>query len=304
MYGTPQPFAECRIRRYLIVDLNFFQLSKDMGLTSSKEEKDKDKKTPALPAATNGTSTTTKDDQVPTPPELTNIKTVETSMATSKIGDVAAELAREFMEGDGPKYWDKMSGNEDLVEVDPKSKEYAQVLRHFRKTSTKTVTRIERVQNKFLWRRYQAKKISMLTKNKGIINERVLFHGTRTTAPEKICKGKNASGFDCRLGNGYYGNGAYFATDSSYSISSYAYTKTSTSSNEKQIFLAQVLCGVSKNYGMAKATYLKRPPEQASGLLYDSSYGGPHVVGSTKSMMYVVYETAQSYPLYLYTYKN
>ena len=269
-----------------------------MGLNGSKKDK-----APTIPAATNSTTTTTAtkvDDSVPLPPQLSNIKTVEASVPTTKLGELGAELAREFMEGDGPKYWDKMKGNEGLVTIDPKSKEYAQVLRHFRKTSNKTIVRIERCQNKFLWRRYQAKKISMMTKNKGVINERVLFHGTRATPPEKICKGKNASGFDCRLGNGYYGYGAYFATDSAYSISSYAYNK---GNNEKQIFLAQVLCGESKNYGMSKATYLKRPPEKASGLLYDSSYGGPHVVGSVKSMMYVVYEPAQSYPLYLYTYK-
>jgi len=138
-------------------------------------------KSPPLPPATNSTTTTTKtdDEVIPTPPQLKNIKTVQTSEPVSSIGALGAELAREFMEGDGPKYWNKMTANDTLVEVSPKSKEYAQALRHFRKTSSKVVTKIERVQNKFLWRRYQAKKISMMSKNK--VSLSVLPHTHRQT---------------------------------------------------------------------------------------------------------------------------
>ena len=180
--------------------------TKNMGLNGSKKDK-----VPTVPAATNSTTTTTAtkvDDSVPLPPQLSNIKTVESVGARSaKLGELGAELAREFMEGDGPKYWDKMKGNEGLVTIDPKSKEYAQVLRHFRKTSNKTIVRIERCQNKFLWRRYQAKKISMMTKNKGVINERVLFHGTRATPPEKICKERMPAASIVVSEHGYYGYG-------------------------------------------------------------------------------------------------
>lgn len=254
---------------------------------------------------TNSASLTSTDEvSPPTPPELSKLSTVQASQPISDIGSLGAELAREFQDSDGPKFWDKMSGNDCLVDVDKKSKEYEQALRHFRKTSSKVVVKIERVQNKFLWRRYQSQKILMMTKNKGIINERVLFHGTRNTPPDKIYKGQSASGFDPRLGTGYYGKGAYFAADSNYSIACYAYPKPGTSPLEKQIFLATVLCGVSKNYGTAKATHLKRAEVQPDGNLFDSSYGGPHLVGSVKSMMYVVYETSQSYPLYLYTYRQ
>ena len=73
-----------------------------MGLNGSKKDK-----VPTIPAATNSTTTTTAtkvDDSVPLPPQLSNIKTVEASVPTTKLGELGAELAREFMEGDGPKY--------------------------------------------------------------------------------------------------------------------------------------------------------------------------------------------------------
>lgn len=254
----------------------------------------------------NGDNVSVGPDMV-SPPELSNIKTVERKEDVKKLGTLGMELAREFSDADGPAFWIKMDDkrNSVLVEVRPESSEYKQALRHFNKTCSKKVIKIQRVQNKYLWRRFLSKKLLMLSKNKGEINERVLFHGTRTTKPEKVCHGKNSSGFDPRLGTGYYGAGAYFASDAIYSATSYAYAVPSTS--HKQIFLAKVLCGVEKDFGMAKSNSLKRAPNLpthhplAPGL-YDSVCGGPHPVASVKSKMYVVYDSTQAYPLYLITY--
>ena len=68
-----------------------------------------------------------------------------------------------------------------------------------------------------------------------------LFHGTSKNDPVNIIQGEE--GFDLRLSNnGVYGRAIYFAEDASYCNQGYAY---SSSFNEKQIFLAQVLLGNS-----------------------------------------------------------
>lgn len=67
-----------------------------------------------------------------------------------------------------------------------------------------------------------------------------LFHGSRSTDPELIYSGED--GLDIRFSNaGAYGQGVYFANNSSYSHT-YAYYKKS---NEKQMFLCLVLTGES-----------------------------------------------------------
>ena len=105
------------------------------------------------------------------------------------------------------------------MELPSWSEEYKEALRLFRKTVTnKTMVKIERIQNTYLYQKYTVRKIQMVTKNKGIVNERLLFHGTRAARPGFIWDGLNAGGFDPRLGKGYYGIGAYFAEKSSYSL--------------------------------------------------------------------------------------
>ena len=182
------------------------------------------------------------------------------------------------------------------VQLSEKSKEYAEALRHFEKTvKGKKILKIERCQNVYLWQQYTARKMMMTKRNQGQINERVLFHGSRTVDPDKICRGKTGAGFDPRLGSGYYGTGAYFAEKASYSVNGYSHsTKGGTS---KQIFLARVLCGREKDYKTQKDMSLKRPPTMPGGDLYDSVCGGPHA----GSIMYITYDKSQAYPMYLYT---
>ena len=203
--------------------------------------------------------------------------------------------------GTGPSHWSPMgSDSAILVKLDPKSDEYRDALFHFRKSSNKRMVKIERVQNRYLWQEFLSTKMQIAAKNKGEVNQRVLFHGTRNTIPNKIWEGKNASGFDPRLGRGYYGVGAYFAQLAKYSVANYSYN---AGQGQRQLFLAAVLCGDTKVYGMTKAQSLKRAPDLPAGHkrapgLYDSVQGGPH----DGSIMYIVYEGSQAYPLYLYTY--
>lgn len=93
------------------------------------------------------------------------------------------------------------------------------------------------------------------------------------------------------------GTGAYFAEKASYSDDGFVHQ---TKNGERQLFLAMVLTGKSKDFGTNTETDLKRPPVLPSGGgIYDSVKGGPH----SGSLMYVVYDTAKSYPAYLITYK-
>eukprot|EP00940_MAST-03C_sp_MAST-3C-sp2_P001068 g1068.t1 len=204
--------------------------------------------------------------------------------------------------GDSPPGWSSMTTTENakLVKLSSGSAEYRQVERHFEKTMNKgRISRIERVQNKFLWQRFLQMKQQLIRKNSGKINERSLFHGTDTTKPKIIYGGTTGSGFDSRLGRGYYGQGAYFAVNAEYS-DSYAH---STGGGSKQMFLAKVLTGRSKDYKTTvddTTRALKRPPAIGnSGNFYDSVKGGPH----SGSIMYIIYDMSQAYPAYLITYK-
>eukprot|EP00940_MAST-03C_sp_MAST-3C-sp2_P001067 g1067.t1 len=203
---------------------------------------------------------------------------------------------------DSPPGWSPMTAieNAKLVKLSPGSPEYKEVERHFAKTMNKgRISQIERVQNKFLWQRFLQMKQQLIRKNSGDFNERMLFHGTGSTKPKVIYGGTTGSGFDPRLGDGYYGHGAYFAVNAQYS-DSYAH---STRGGAKQMFLANVLTGRSKDYKTTVSDTtraLKRPPAIGnSGNFYDSVKGGPH----SGSIMYIIYDMSKAYPAYLITYK-
>ena len=56
----------------------------------------------------------------------------------------------------------------------------------------------------------------MKRKNNDVINEMILFHGTRNTLPSTIYQ--DEEGFDMRFGRaGMWGNENYFAVNASYS---------------------------------------------------------------------------------------
>ena len=94
----------------------------------------------------------------------------------------------------------------------------------------------------------------------------------------------------------------YFAAKLGYSDG--RYTKN-LDDGSRQVILATVAVGRVKDYGTQLATGLKVAP---SG--FDSVCGGPHktwrgYVGGLdrSSVMHVVYDTGQSYPQWLVTYR-
>ena len=192
-----------------------------------------------------------------------------------------------------PEEWTYQDSDVELKVVEENSLEWNNVHIKWKKTMSQPIKKIQRVQNKWLWRHYSLCRDRIRQKNGGKENEMWLFHGTKDTKPSDIYKSEK--GFDFRFSRpGMWGYGSYFAANASYSANYYAY-KTST--GDKKIFLAQVLIGESID--VPPSSSLKMPPlksKTATGR-YDS------VKGCTKgSDVYVVYEHDKAYPAYLITY--
>lgn len=115
-----------------------------------------------------------------------------------------------------------------------------------------------------------------------------LFHGPNQTDPKLIYQSED--GLDIRFSNaGAYGNGIYFANNSSYSHS-FTYRK----GQECQMFMCLVLVGDSVQLGPSQ---YRIPPVKkgSSHERYDSVNNG---VGGH----YIIYDNSKCYPGYLITY--
>jgi O-acetyl-ADP-ribose deacetylase (regulator of RNase III) len=92
------------------------------------------------------------------------------------------EMAVEGSKFAYPKDWSPMEANCSfkIDEINKDSAEFKQIEEHFKQTLPKsTISKIERIQNKWLWKLY-AKSVSILKEKSSNENERFLFHGTRT----------------------------------------------------------------------------------------------------------------------------
>ena len=206
-----------------------------------------------------------------------------------------------------PNEWEPQKEKMALKRLKQTTPEWNKVCAHLMETLTSVkILSIQRIQNKWLWQRYCFAKQRMSDKNKGVVNEKALFHGTRSTPPEKIYKSEQ--GFDFRYSyKGMWGTGTYFAVNASYS-SAYAFQ----SGEIKQMILAKVLTGETVRCPPDNA--LKKPPiKKPSSLgaiakllpsgsefedeLYDSVSG--HTNGSD---IFVVYDHEKAYPAYLIDY--
>ena len=78
------------------------------------------------------------------------------------------------------------------------------------------IEKIERVQNRKLWRAFQLEIEEVGLKNREEVQIGQLFHGTRQNPPQLIYEGEE--GFNINFSNGgSYGKAIYFAFNSSYS---------------------------------------------------------------------------------------
>ena len=202
--------------------------------------------------------------------------------------------ANPLLSSSFPPEWEPQDDDVELKSVKRDSSEWLDIENSVRKTIPDVaILEVQRIQNKFLYVKYDLCKKRMHVKNKGMVNEKRLFHGSRNVSPHKIYESEH--GFDFRYGGqGMWGKGAYFAVNASYSANSYEFH----TSHGQQIFMAFVLTGDSKT--MPSKPSLVTPPskEDGSGGLYDSVNG---TTGS--SQVYIVYDHDKCYPAYLITYR-
>ena len=142
---------------------------------------------------------------------------------------------------------------------------------------------------------YRKKEYMLVVKSGGHrLNEKRLFHGTSPETVEAICK----QNFDWRLHGKnatVYGEGSYFALNSSYSD---AYAKEDANSS-RFMFVAKVLVG---SYTNGHSSYRRPPPKDSSNPasdLYDSCVDDRY-----HPTIFVVFDTDQFYPEYIIKYSQ
>ena len=208
-------------------------------------------------------------------------------------------MLQDYSKADSyPDEWEPQY--EEPLELKPltgTSPEWSKVSQKFLATMpSANIVKIERIQNKWLWEKYSQHSERMKRKNEGVINEMLLFHGTRNTPPS--CIYQDEEGFDTRFSNaGMWGNGNYFAVNGSYSHG-YAH---SLSDGTQQMFLAKVLTGHSIK--QTSNSSLRMPPvRQRSAKGGDMRYDT--VSGETGgSRVFITYSNDKAYPFYLISYK-
>ncbi|XP_038587302.1 protein mono-ADP-ribosyltransferase PARP14-like [Micropterus salmoides] len=222
------------------------------------------------------------------------------SEATSRVSGLKAKLKRLMNLTDFtlPLYWDNIAASENFrkVELQPSSAEYRTVKEAFKQTVSKTVMKIERLQNVRLRRAYEVQKKNISDKNiqEGGAGEKLLYHGTTQENCDSIMK----TGFNRSFAGQHataYGHGTYFAVNASYSAHP-TYSKPAADVSQL-MFVARVLTGI---YTQGQSNMKVLPPrsDQRPHDLYDSV-----VDNIVNPSMYVVFHDNQAYPDYLITFK-
>ena len=199
-----------------------------------------------------------------------------------------------YFSADYPSYWEPHADNEEikLFLLDMESDEFQSVEDHFVSTlPSADVKQIHRIQNRVLWKKYINK-----SRELNVLNEKLLFHGSRSNDPELIYKGD--ASFDMRYSSkGMWGQGNYFAVNASYSDT---YTHYDGQTGLKKMLVAWVLTGHSYEslpHHYTHPPFLDDSDQKSVQRRYDS------VTGTTGgSKVYITYENTLAYPIYLVTY--
>ena len=204
-----------------------------------------------------------------------------------------------------PQEWAAMSPQEQVkfATLSRSSSEFNRVRRRFEETMDQNnyvITKIQQVQNKYLWTRYQQSKVRLHNKDPLMVNEKELFHGTRSNPAETISSSEE--GFDMRFSReGMWGQANYFAVKAKYS-DTYSYHDNDKQTNE--MILAKVLTGDS--YSCSPDSSLRMPPlkkQEGAGagklqqVRYDSVNGVTH-----GSQIFMTYANDFAYPAFIITY--
>ncbi|CAK6978810.1 protein mono-ADP-ribosyltransferase PARP14-like [Scomber scombrus] len=195
-----------------------------------------------------------------------------------------------------PLYWDNMANDLMVVALQPSSAEYQTVNDAFKQTVTKTVIKIERLQNVHLRRAYELQKKHISDKNgqtHGAV-EKLLYHGTTQdnctsiieTGFNRSFAGQNATA---------YGLGTYFAVHASYSALP-TYSKPAMDGTQL-MFVSRVLTGF---YTQGQSD-MKVPPPLSCFQPHERYDSVVDIMDNPN--MYVVFHDHQAYPDYLITFK-
>lgn len=207
--------------------------------------------------------------------------------------DFRGKLSLQSKFSNSGPYWEPQNDDIELKNVQRGNQEWNKIETEMKMSiPSVTVKQVERIQNVFLWSKYALCKERMNKTNHGIINEKMLFHGTGGTPPRSIYRSEH--GFDFRFSREacLWGKGAYFAEKASYSAGSYSWQE----GRYRQMLVAYVLTGHSVETG--KNSQLTMPPLIASTEERYNSVCG--VTGNEK--IYVVYDHDKSYPAYIVTF--
>ena len=198
-----------------------------------------------------------------------------------------------------PNEWTHSHNNLEKVELNQNSPEFKTIYNRIKETVADfEISKIERIQNKHLWKVYQ-RQIDFF-KDKGVsINETSLFHGTGITSPELIYDGE--IGFQTQFASaGMWGRGIYFAVNASYSKSGYTYRHND---GTHSLLLAKVALGDFIQQPSNSSYVLPPEKPQSSGHLTKVRYDS--IKGNTDgSDIFIIYENGRAYPEYLITFKR
>jgi len=196
-----------------------------------------------------------------------------------------------------PQQWFPPHTQDDfeLVPLNPESMDYHLVMGEMRNLPGRQVADIFRVQNPFLWQKYESKKMYMKQHNKDQLpEERLLFHGTSQTEVVQAILRQN---FDWRVAGKnatLYGLGSYFAATAVFSDK---YTGKPPLGTFRWMFMARVLVGRSAR---GQKDFQRPPPLDTSnpyGELFDSCVDNEH-----RPSIYVIFDNDQAYPEFLISY--
>ena len=209
-----------------------------------------------------------------------------------------------------PSHWDRHREDEEwkIVPVSPNGREFKEIADRFASTMPyATIERLERIQNKVLWRKYHDCKERLGGDLPGV-GEKHLFHGTRETDPIAIYGGD--AGFDVGHSRvGLWGPGNYFAVNASYSHT-YAHKKNLIGRTTQlcKMLVAKVLTGLT--FESPPNSKLIFPPERADTGAGEGRvrrrYNSVHGIADDGSdwYVYITYSNEQTYPAYLISYTS
>ena len=177
--------------------------------------------------------------------QLTGTKEVVTDVSMILMKEIMRIMSSSDMahgHPTTPPNWAPQTKDVELYPVARGSSEWSHIEDLMKESlNSVKIKAIERIQNRCLWQKYCFfRRILTERMNGKSINEKELFHGTRSNHPSKIYE--SDKGFDFRFGSSdsLWGQGSYFAVKASYSDHGYAYSPPGGS---KQLILARVVTG-------------------------------------------------------------